>query len=252
MELASLGLFDQAVLLFAAFVLFTSFVMLAQSRIVPLIHAFAWQGALLAVVTALVALVANQPHLYFSAGITFVLKALLIPWMLHRLAVRLNIHRDIEPIRHPSLILLAGAALVVFSYYVALPIVQLATHTARNTIAVSQAVVLLGMLLMITRKKAVAQVIGFMSIENGLFFAAVAATYGMPMVVELGIAFDVLVAMVLFGVFFFQMRASIDSLDVDRLNRLREVDETADAPSLARGPRLDPIGDTQVTEERNP
>ncbi len=225
MDYASLSLFDQAVLLFAAFVLFTSFVMLAQTRIVPLIHTFAWQGALLAVTTALVAFVTQHPDLYVSAGITFLLKALLIPWMLHRLAVRLNIHRDIEPIRHPSLILLAGAALVVFSYYVALPIVHLSALTTRNTIAVSQAVILLGMLLMITRKKAIAQVVGFMSIENGLFFAAVVATHGMPMVVELGIAFDVLVAAVLFGVFFFQMRASIDSLDVDRLNRLREVDE---------------------------
>jgi hydrogenase-4 component E len=225
MEITQLRLFDQAVLLFAAFVLFTSFVMLAQARIVPLIHVFAWQGVLLAVTAALVAYVTQHPHLYISAGLTLVLKAMLIPWLLHRLAVRLNIHRDIETLRYPSLTLLAGAALVVFSYYVALPIVHLATTTTRNAIAISIAVVLLGMLLMIARKKAIAQVIGFMSIENGLFFAAVVSTYGMPMVVELGIAFDVLVAAVLFGVFFFQMRASIDSLDVDRLNRLREVDD---------------------------
>jgi hydrogenase-4 component E len=86
-------------------------------------------------------------------------------------------------------------------------------------------IVLLGMLLMITRRRAMAQVIGFMSMENGLFFAGVVSTYGMPMIVELGIAFDVLVAAILFGVFFFHMRASIDSLDVDRLNRLREGDE---------------------------
>lgn len=225
MEITQLRLFDQAVLLFAAFVLFTSFVMLAQARIVPLIRIFAWQGALLAVTTALVAHVTQHPHLYISAGLTLALKALLIPWILHRLAVRLNIHRDIEALRYPSLTLLAGAALVVFSYYVALPIVHLATTTTRNAIAISIAVVLLGMLLMIARKKAIAQVIGFMSIENGLFFAAVVSTYGMPMVVELGIAFDVLVAAVLFGVFFFQLRASIDSLDVDRMNRLREVDD---------------------------
>jgi hydrogenase-4 component E len=225
MDLAQLGLFDQAMLLFAALVLFTSFVMLAQVRIVPLIHAFAWQGALLAVVTALVAFVSEHPHLYLSAGLGFALKALLIPWILHRLAVRLRIHHESESVKHPVLVLLGGAGLVVFSYYVTLPIVQLSALTTRNTIAVSQAVVLLGMLLMISRNKAVAQVIGFMSIENGLFFAAVVATYGMPMVVELGIAFDVLVAAVLFGVFFFQMRESIDSLDVNRLNRLREVDE---------------------------
>lgn len=227
MPLTELGLFDQATLLFAALVLFTSFLMLAQVRIVPLIHAFAWQGALLAVTTGLVAFITAHPHLYVSAALTFALKALLIPWMLHRLAVRLAIHHEIEAVKHPVLVLLAGAGLVVFSYYVTLPIVQLAALTARNTIAASQAVVLLGMLLMISRNKAVAQVIGFMSIENGLFFAAVVSTYGMPMVVELGIAFDVFVAAVLFGVFFFQMRESIDSLDVNRLNRLREVDEAA-------------------------
>ena len=225
MELAQLGLYQQAVLLFAAIALFTSFIMLAQSRLVPLIYTFAWQGALLAVTTALVAHVTDHPHLYISAGMTFGLKALLIPWMLHRLAKRLKIHREKEAVAYPSMTLLAGAALVVFSYYVAIPIVQLSTLVTRNTIAVSMALVLLGMLLMITRKKAISQVIGFMSIENGLFFAAVVSTYGMPMVVELGVAFDVLVAAILFGVFFFQMRESIDSFDVDRLNRLREVDE---------------------------
>ncbi len=239
MPLTELGFFDQATLLFAALVLFTSFLMLAQVRIVPLIHAFAWQGALLAVTTGLVAFVTAHPHLYVSAALTFALKALLIPWMLHRLAVRLAIHHETETVRHPVLVLLAGAGLVVFSYYVTLPIVQLAALTARNTIAASQAVVLLGMLLMISRNKAVTQVIGFMSIENGLFFAAVVSTYGMPMVVELGIAFDVFVAAVLFGVFFFQMRESIDSLDVNRLNRLREVDEVITEPA-AGGPVAPP------------
>jgi hydrogenase-4 component E len=227
MDITQLSLYQQAVLVVASLVLLTSFIMLAQPRIVPLIHGFAWQGALLALTTALVAYVSGHTHLYISAALTMVLKAALIPWLLHRLAVRLKIHRDIEVLRFPSLTLLAGAALVVFSYYVVLPIVQLAETSTRNTIAISQAVVLLGMLLMVVRKKAIAQVIGFMSIENGLFFAAVASTYGMPMVVELGIAFDVLVAAVLFGVFFFQMRSSIDSLDVDRLNRLREIDEPA-------------------------
>ena len=225
MDLAQLGLFNQAVLLLAAFALLTSFIMLAQGRKLPLIYTYGWQGALLALTTALVAYVTDHPHLYVSAALTLALKALLIPWLLHRLAVRLNIQREIEPIAHPSLLLLAGAALVVFSYYVSLPIVQLATLATRNVIAVSMSIVLLGMLLMIVRRRAMAQVIGFMSMENGLFFAGVASTYGMPMIVELGIAFDVLVAAILFGVFFFQMRASIDSLDVSRLNRLKEVDE---------------------------
>ncbi len=226
MDLTQLTLYEQAVIVFAALVLFTSFVMLAQTRVLPLIFAFAWQGALLAVVTALVAFVSYHPHLYISAALTVALKVFLIPWLLYRLAHRLNIHYEAETIAHPSLLLLAGAGLVIFSYYVALPIVRLSGLATRNTIAVSIACVLVGMLLMIARKKAVAQVIGFMSIENGLFFAAVVSTYGMPLVVELGVAFDVLVAAILFGVFFFHMRESFDTLDVDRLNRLSETRET--------------------------
>jgi hydrogenase-4 component E len=241
-DLAELSLYDQAIIMFAALVLFTSFIMLAQARVLPLIYAFAWQGALLAVVTALVAYVSGHPHLYVSAALTVALKVFLIPYLLHRLALRLNIHLEAERIRRPSLLVMSGAALVVFSYHVAAPVVRLSGLATRNTIAVSMAVVLVGMLLMIARKKAVAQVIGFMSIENGLFFAAVVSTYGMPLIVELGVAFDVLVAAILFGVFFFHMRESLDTLDVDQLNRLSEAraavlshDEAVETPVEEHG-----------------
>jgi len=225
MELTSLGLYSQAIIVFAALVLFTSFVMLAQTRIVPLIFTFAWQGFLLAVVTALVANVSSHPHLYISAALTLVLKMGLIPWLLYRLSVRLNMNYEAEVIAHPSLLLLSGASLVIFSYVIAVPIVHLSGLATRNTIAVSIAVELLGMLIMVSRKTAMAQVIGFMSMENGLFFAAVVSTYGMPLIVELGVAFDVMVASILFGVFFFHLRDSFDSLDVSHLNRLSETNE---------------------------
>jgi hydrogenase-4 component E len=223
MSIVDFSLQEQMVLLFAALVLLTSFALLAQQRMLASIHVFAWQGALVAGATALIAAVYAQPHLYFSAALTLTLKALFMPWMLHRLVNRLGIQHHVETVVRPSLILLAAAALVVFSYYVALPIEKLSLLSTRNTIAISMAVVLLGMLMMVSRRQAVSQVIGFMSIENGLFFAAVVSTHGMPMVVELGIAFDVLVAAVLFGVFFLQIRDSIESLDVDRLNRLSET-----------------------------
>lgn len=223
MNIVDFSLQEQMVLLIAALVLLTSFALLAQQRMLASIHVFAWQGALVAGATALIAAVYDQPHLYFSAALTLTLKALFMPWMLHRLVNRLGIQHHVETVVRPSLILLAAAALVVFSYYVALPIEKLSLLSTRNTIAISMAVVLLGMLMMVSRRQAVSQVIGFMSIENGLFFAAVVSTHGMPMVVELGIAFDVLVAAVLFGVFFLQIRDSIESLDVDRLNRLSET-----------------------------
>src|SRR5581483_4463099 len=116
MDLAKLSLSDQAVIASAALILFTSFVMLAQTRIRPLIYAFAWQGALLALITALVAAASKHPHLYISALLTLALKALLIPWMLNRLSTRLNIHHDVEASANPSLMLLIGGALVIFSY----------------------------------------------------------------------------------------------------------------------------------------
>ncbi len=221
----TLSVYQQAVMLMAALITLTSFLMLGQSRLLRLVGVFAVQGLLLSASTALVAHSMALPHLYISAALSLVIKGLLIPAMLFRLIMRMNLHREMDTVEHPARVMIGGASLVVFSYYVCLPIVKLSTLITLNTISVSLAVVLLGMLLMITRRHAVAQVVGFMSIENGLFFAAVVSTLGMPMVVELGIAFDVLVAAVIFGVFFFQIRSSIDSLDVDRLSQLSEVEE---------------------------
>ena len=219
-----LSLTEQAVFVLAALVLFTSFALLAQARLLAAVHAFAWQGALVAAATALMAVAGNEVHLYLSAMLTLVLKAMLIPWMLHRLIRRLALERHVESMAHPALVTMAGAAIVIFCYWVVLPIARLELAATRNILAISLSVVLLGLLMMVARRQAVSQVIGFMSMENGLFLAAVAATSGMPLVVELGIAFDVLVAAVLFGVFFLQIRDSIDSLDVDRLNRLTETE----------------------------
>ena len=225
MGIATLGLYNQAIILFAALALFTSFIMLAQARMMPLIFTFAWQGLLLAVVSVLVAIVTGHPHLYISAALTFTLKVVVIPWLLYRLSVRLNMQYDAEAIEHPTLLLLGGVALVIFSYHVAQSIIHLSGLATRNTIAVSIAIELLGMLLMCVRKSAVAQVIGFMSMESGIFFAAVVSTYGMPLIVELGLAFDILVASILFGVFFFHLRDSFGSLNVGQFNRLSEANQ---------------------------
>lgn len=225
--LGQLPLLEQMELVIAAMILFLSFVLLAHTRLVSAIHTFAWQGALIALVTAMSAASAGEHHLYLSAAITFLLKALLIPWMLHRLVRRLGLDRNIDTLLHPAIVIMTGAGLVIFSYWVALPIEKLEMTAKGDVIAISLAIVLLGMLLMVSRHQAVAQVLGFMSIENGLFLTAVAATHGMPLIVELGIAFDVLVAMILFGVFFFQIRESIESLDVDRMNRLTEKEDLA-------------------------
>lgn len=225
MNIEQQDFYTQAILSMAALVGLTSFLMLGQGRLLRLIFVFAMQGLLLTMTTALAAYSLNNGHLYISAILTLVLKVLFIPWMLRREVLKMNLHRDIEALKNKTAVMLMGASIMVFSYYVLHPIVQNSSVIMLNALAVSLSVVLLGMLLMISHRQAVAHVVGFMSIENGLFFAAIVSTNGMPMVVELGVAFDVLVAAVLFGIFFFHIRTSIDSLDVDRMNKLNEVDK---------------------------
>lgn len=225
METIESSLYSQVIGFLAAMIVFTAFVMLAQGKLIALINSFAVQGLLLALITIMVAESLGYHHLYVSAGLTLALKGILIPWLLRYLVVKMGLHRHVDPAERPVHLMLIGASLVVFSYYVTLPVVRLSMLETRNILAVSMATIFLGMLLMISRRQAVTHVVGFMVIENGLFFSAVVSTYGMPMVVELGIAFDVLVAAVLFGVFFFQIRESIETLDVDQLNRLREEQE---------------------------
>jgi hydrogenase-4 component E len=200
-----------------------SFILLLQTRLISAVHAFAGQGMFIAAIAALVASVDHAPHLYFSALLTFSLKGLIIPWMLHRLIHQLQLQAYAEHPRHVAFINLAAVGLTLFSYWLVLPIVHHDLTFTRDIVAISLAVILIGLLTMVMRQQAIMQVLGFMSMENGLFLAAVSSTAGMPLVVELGIAFDILVAMVLFGIFFLRIRDSIESLDVDRLNRLTET-----------------------------
>jgi hydrogenase-4 component E len=215
-------LFAQLINLFGAVLLMLAFAMISQRRILSLIHLYTLQGVTLVLATALVGYLTNQPHLYVSAGITLVLKAVLIPLLLHRVIDRLNVRWDIETLINIPTTMLLGILLVIFAFNLGLPIAQLSTSIARGTLGIALACVLLSFMMMITRAKAVPQVIGFLSMENGLFFAATAATYGMPMVVELGIALDVLIGVLILGVFMFQIRERFDSLDIRHLERLKE------------------------------
>jgi hydrogenase-4 component E len=212
----------QLIDLFATLMLLIAFAMIAQRRVLTLIHLFALQGATLVASTAIVGTVTHQPHLYISAALTLVLKVFLIPWLLHRVIDRLSVRWDVEMLINIPTTLLIGIVLVIFAFNIAAPIAQLSVSIARGTLGIALACVLLSFMMMITRSKAVPQVIGFLAMENGLFFAAVAATYGMPMVVELGIALDVLVGILILGVFLFQIREQFDSLDIRHLERLKD------------------------------
>jgi hydrogenase-4 component E len=211
--------FDIAHLLAAALVLI-SFVQLYQDRLYALLNTFALHAFVLACSVAWQAFIQNAPHLYITASIALVFKAIVIPVALHRIIQRLGIHREIETAVGIGLTMLAGVALVALSIVVMLQVTEDADRLAREDLAFALSVILLGLLLMVSRRNAVSQVVGFMSLENGLVLAATGAK-GMPLVVEFSVAFSILIAFVVIGIFLFRIRERFDSVDVHILDQHR-------------------------------
>ncbi len=212
----------QLINLFATLILLLSFAMISQRRIVSLVNLFMMQGGALVATSFLLAYVTNQPDLYVSGTLTLVLKVVFIPWMLHRMIRKLNVRWDVETLLNVPTTMLVGIALVIFSFSLALPVSRLSDSIAGGSLGIALACVFLSLMMMITRSKAIPQVIGFLSMENGLIFAATTVTNGMPMIVEFGIALDVLVGVLILGVFMFQIREKFDSLDISNLETLKE------------------------------
>ena len=212
-------LLDVAHLLAGGLVL-TSFMLLYQTRMSSLLAVFALHALVLTLSVAWQAHVQGAPHLYITAAIALILKAIIIPFALRRVVVRLGIHRSIETVGGIGPTMLAGMGCVALSMVVMLKATAAADPLTREDLAFALSVVLLGMLMMVTRRNAVSQIVGFMSIENGLILAAAGAK-GMPLVVEISVAFSVLVAFIVIGVFLFRIRERFDSVDVQALDDYR-------------------------------
>lgn len=206
--------------LIGATVLMAGFSLLYQRRLFAVLNTFSFQALALAAAAAWQAHVQNAPHLYVTAGVALVFKAMIVPFALHWLVEKLGIHRTVETALSIGWTMIIGVALVALSILLVLPVTAKAAALTRESLALAMSVVLLGMLMMITRRNAVTQVVGFMALENGLILAAVSAK-GMPLVVEISVAFSVLVAMALFGIFFFRIRERFDSLDLNYLETFR-------------------------------
>jgi len=213
--------FDIAHFLAGSLVL-VSMMLLYQDRLSALINVFAFQAVVLALSVSWQAYIQNAPHLYLTAMIALVVKAIVIPVALHRMIRRLGIHREIEKALNVGLTMLAGLALVALSVVVVLRVTSEASMLAREDLAFALSVVLLGLLMMVTRRNAVSQVIGFMSLENGLILAATGAK-GMPFVVEISVAFSVLIAFIVIGIFLFRIRERFDTVDLQALDEVREA-----------------------------
>jgi hydrogenase-4 component E len=211
--------FDVAHLLAGGLVL-VSFMMLYQDRLYALLNIFALHAVVLTLSVAWQAFVQDAPHLYITAVIALVFKGIIIPVALHRMIRKLGIHREIETVVGIGPTMLAGMALVALSMVVMLRVTPVANPLAREDLAFALSVLLLGLLVMVTRRNAVSQVIGFMSLENGLVLAATGAK-GMPLVVEISVAFSILIAFIVIGVFLFRIRERFDTVDVGALDDFR-------------------------------
>jgi hydrogenase-4 component E len=211
--------FDIAHLLAGSLVVM-SFVQLYQDRLSALINVFAAHALVLALSVAWQAFAQDAPHLYITATIALVFKAIIIPVALRRIMVRLGIHREIETVVGVGPAMLLGIGLVALSMVVMLRVTADADPLAREDLAFALSVVLLGLLMMVTRRNAVSQVIGFMSLENGLVLAATGAK-GMPLVVEISVAFSVLIAFIVIGIFLFRIRERFDTVDMRALDQFR-------------------------------
>ena len=211
---------DAAHLLAGGMVL-VSFMMLYQNRILGLLNVFAAHAVVLSLSVAWQAYIQEAPHLYVTAAIALILKAIIIPVALHHMVVRLGVHRDIETVGGIGPTMLMGIGLVALSMVVMLPAAAEADPIAREDLALALSVILLGLLMMVTRQNAISQIVGFMSLENGLVLAATGAR-GMPLVVEISVAFSVLVAFIVIGVFLFRIRERFDTIDTQALDDFRE------------------------------
>jgi len=211
--------FDVAHLLAGGMVVL-SFLLLYQTRITAVLNVFALQSVVLSLSVAWQALIQDAPHLLITAGIALVLKGFVVPAALHRIVQKLGIHREIEQVYGGGPTMLLGLGLVALSILLVLPSGPNVSLLVREDLAFALSVILLGLLMMITRRNAVTQIVGFMSLENGLVLAATGAK-GMPLVVEFSTAFSILIAFIVFGIFIFRIRERFDTVDVSALDQFR-------------------------------
>ena len=211
--------FDIAHLLAGA-MLVLSFLLLYQDRITASLNVFALQAVTLSLSVAWQALIQDAPLLLVTAAIALVIKGIIIPTALHRIVRQLGIHRQIEEVIGSGLTMLMGLGLVALAILLVLPVGEKVSILVREDLAFALAIILLGLLMMITRRNAVTQIVGFMSMENGLVLAASGAK-GMPLVVEFSVGLSILIVIIVFGVFAFRIRERFDSVDVSVLDRVR-------------------------------
>jgi hydrogenase-4 component E len=208
-------------ILCAAGMLVSAYLMVGQKALFTAIRLFGVQSLFLGIVAATIAFSESRHELLVTAALTIALKTILIPWFLMRVIDRIGIHREIEPFLNVPASLLACVGLTVVGYRVSTGFPEGARGVSHHLIGVALSMLLIGLFLMMTRKKAITQILALLTVENAVFLVAVGVTSGMPLVVELGISFDVILAVLILGILVNRIVERFESMDVSRLSKLK-------------------------------
>ena len=214
-------LFSQISVLLSSLALIFGLILLWRRSLTAYITAFAWQSLVLSVLMAVVGYFGNDPELYWVAAALFVVKVLVIPRLLTRMQRRFSVDRELEPYVNTATSLVVAGLLVLFGYAITRPLVALSQLPTRAGMPLAMGLVLVSLFVVISRKKALTQIVGFLMLENGITLLAVLGTYGIPLIVELGVFLDVLMGYLVMQIFVYQIHETFESLDVEQLNRLR-------------------------------
>jgi hydrogenase-4 component E len=208
-------------ILSAAGMLVSAYLMVGQKALFTTIRLYGLQSLLLAIVATTMAISESRHELFVTAALTVVLKTILIPWFLMRTVDRIGIQREIEPFLNVPVSLLICLGLTVVGYRVSTGFEEGSQQVTHHLIGVALSLLLIGMFLMVTRKKAITQILALLTVENAVFLVAVGVTTGMPLVVEFGIAFDVILAVLVLGILVQRIVGRFESMDVSRLSNLK-------------------------------
>jgi hydrogenase-4 component E len=213
--------FSQLTVLGSSLTLLFGLIVLGRRGVPAYVNAFAWQSTVLAGVTAVVAYYGQRRDLYWVAGLLLLVKGIAIPWLLRRMEQRFRAERELEPYVNTATSLVVGGLLVLVGYGISRPLVALSPLPTRAGMPLAMGLILVSLFVLVSRKKAITQVIGFLMLENGLALLAVLGTYGVPLIVELGVFLDALLGFLVMQIFVYQIHETFESIDVERLSRLR-------------------------------
>jgi len=215
------NLFPQLSALGSSLALLAGIALLWRRSLDSYVQAFRWQSLVLAAMFFMVGYFGHDPELYAMGLFFFVLKVIVIPRYLRRLEQRVGAERESQPYVNIATSLIMSGLLVLLAYAVTRPLVAVSRLPTRGALPLAMGLIFVGLLVVVTRRKALTQVVGFLVLENGIALLAMLGTYGIPLIIELGVFLDVLMGFLAMQVFVYNIHGTFESMDVEQLSQLK-------------------------------